>query len=44
MVAVSWTTIHQKEASPMAHVSVLGIDLAKQIFQVVGMDDRGTVV
>jgi transposase len=28
----------------MAHVSVLGIDLAKQIFHVVGMDDTGTVV
>ena len=28
----------------MAHVSVLGIDLAKQIFHIVGMDDRGTVV
>jgi transposase len=28
----------------MAHVSVLGIDIAKQIFHVVGMDDTGTVV
>jgi transposase len=28
----------------MAHVSVLGIDLAKQMFPVVGMDDTGTVV
>jgi hypothetical protein len=28
----------------MAHVSVLGIDIAKQIFHVVGMDDSGTVV
>ena len=28
----------------MTHVSVLGIDLAKQIFHVVGMDDTGTVV
>jgi transposase len=44
MVAVSWTTIHHKEASLMAHVSVLGIDIAKQIFHVVGMDDTGTVV
>jgi len=28
----------------MAQVSVLGIDLAKQLFHVVGMDDAGTVV
>ena len=28
----------------MAHVNVLGIDLAKQMFHVVGMDDTGTVV
>lgn len=28
----------------MVYVSVLGIDLAKQIFHVVGMDDAGTVV
>ena len=28
----------------MTHVRVLGIDLAKQIFHVVGMDDTGTVV
>jgi transposase len=28
----------------MAHVSILGIDLAKQIFHVVGIDDSGTVV
>ena len=28
----------------MAQVSVLGIDIAKQLFHVVGMDDTGTVV
>jgi transposase len=44
MVAVFWTTIHHKEASPMAHVSVLGIDLAKQVFPVVGLDDTSTIV
>jgi hypothetical protein len=33
-----------EEAAPMAHVRVLGIDIAKQIFPVVGMDDTGTAV
>jgi transposase len=28
----------------MAHVSVLGIDLAKQVFPVVGLDDTSTIV
>jgi transposase len=28
----------------MAHVRVLGSDLAKQVVQVVGMDDTGTIV
>jgi hypothetical protein len=28
----------------MAHVSVLGIDLAKQVFPVVGMHDTGTML
>jgi hypothetical protein len=28
----------------MIHVRVLGIDIAKQIFHIVGMDDTGTVV
>ena len=44
MVVVSWTTIHHKEASPMAHMSILEIDIAKQIFHLVGVDDSGTVV
>jgi transposase len=45
MVVVFRATIHPKEASPMAqHMSVLGIDIAKQVFHVVGMDDRGHVV
>jgi hypothetical protein len=28
----------------MTHMSVLGIDIAKQLFHVVGLDDTGTVV
>ena len=45
MVAASWTTIHPEEAGPMAQtISVLGIDLAKLVFHVVGMDDSGHVV
>ncbi len=28
----------------MAQVSVLGIDLAKQVFHVIGMDDAGTII
>src|SRR5918992_5566588 len=45
MVAASSTTIHPEEAGPMAqHMSVLGIDIAKQMFHVVGMDDSGHVV
>ena len=43
MVVVLWATIH--EASPMAQkISVLGIDIAKLVFHVVGMDDTGHVV
>jgi transposase len=38
-------TIHHREASPMAQtISVLGIDIAKLVFHVVGMDDSGQVV
>jgi hypothetical protein len=33
-----------EEVAPMAHVRVLEIDIAKQIFHIVGMDDTGTVV
>jgi transposase len=45
MVAASSTTIPREEASPMAqHMRVLGIDIAKQVFHVVGMDDSGHVV
>src|SRR5215475_15235996 len=44
MVVVSWTTMHHKEASPMAHMSVLSIDMAEQIVHLIGMDDSGTVV
>src|SRR5262245_58116064 len=45
MVAVSEATIHSKEAGPMTQqMSVLGIDIAKLVFHVVGMDDTGHVV
>jgi hypothetical protein len=42
MVVVFRATIHHREASPMAQtISVLGIDIAKLVFHVVGMDDSG---
>jgi hypothetical protein len=45
MVAVSEATIHSEEAGPMAQpMSVLGIDLAKLVFHIVGMADTGAVV
>ena len=45
MVAVSWATIHPEEAGPTAQtVSVLGIDIAKLVFHLVGMDNTGHVV
>ena len=38
-------TIQPQEASPVKHhTSVLGIDIAKRIFHVVGMDERGQIV
>jgi hypothetical protein len=38
-------TIQPQEASPMKHhISVLGIDIAKRVFHVVGMDERGQIV
>jgi hypothetical protein len=40
MIAVLWSTIHHKEASPMAQqISALGIDIAKLVFHVVGMNN-----
>src|SRR5262245_53526863 len=37
--------IEPQEASPMKHeMHVLGIDIAKRVFHVVGMDDRGDIV
>jgi transposase len=36
--------MYQQEASPMGKLSVLGIDLAKQVFHLVGMDAHGTIV
>jgi transposase len=45
MVVVFRATIHHSEASPMAQtINVLGIDIAKLVFHVVGMDDSGQVV
>src|SRR5687767_8083629 len=45
MVAASSTTIYPEEASPMVQtIRVLGIDIAKLVFHVVGMDDAGHVV
>jgi transposase len=45
MVAASWATIYHTEASPTAQqMSVLGIDMAKMVFHVVGMDQTGHVV
>ena len=45
MVAVSEALMHAEEAGPMAQqISVLGIDLAKLVLHVVGMDDTGHVV
>jgi transposase len=45
MVAVFQATIHPEEASPMAQqTSVFGIDIAKLVFHVVGMDHTGHVV
>ena len=44
MVAGYGSTIHHKAASPMAQQSNgLGIDIAKLVFHVVGMDDTGHV-
>jgi hypothetical protein len=37
--------IEPQEASPMQHeMHVLGIDIAKRVFHLVGMDDRGKIV
>jgi transposase len=45
MVAALWATMHPAEAGPMAPtISVRGIDIAKLVFHVVGMDDSGPVV
>jgi hypothetical protein len=45
MVAGYWSTIHHKEASPMAQqINVLGIDIATLVCHIVGMDDTGHVV
>jgi transposase len=45
MVAAVWATIHPEEASLMTQkISLLGIDIAKLVFHVVGMDPTGHVV
>jgi hypothetical protein len=38
-------TMQPQEARPIKyHISVLGIDIAKWVFHVVGMDERGQIV
>ena len=37
-------TIQPQEASPMKKLSVVGIDIAKQVFHLVGMDAQGTIL
>ena len=45
MVMVLRAPIHHRAVNPMAqHMSLLGLDIAKQVFHVVGMDDAGHVV
>jgi transposase len=36
--------IEPQEASPMKKLSVVGIDMAKQVFHLVGMDEHGTIL
>jgi hypothetical protein len=44
MIAASWAIIHWEEAGPMPHGRVLSIDMATQMFHVVGLDDTGDAV
>jgi hypothetical protein len=45
MVTISSATMHPGQVSSMAQqMSVLGIDIAKLVFHVVGMDDSGYVM
>ena len=41
---VVWNHSLAQEASPMPQVSVLGIEIATQLFHIVWMDDTGTGV
>jgi hypothetical protein len=36
--------IEPQEASPMKKLSVVGIDIAKQVFHLVGMDEQDTIL
>jgi hypothetical protein len=36
--------IEPQEASPMKKLSVVGIDIAKQVYHLVGMDEQGTIL
>jgi hypothetical protein len=36
--------IEPQEASPMKKLSVIGIDIAKQVLHLVGMDEHGTLL
>jgi hypothetical protein len=45
MISESDATMSPQETSPMKQeMSVLGIDIAKRVFQAVGMDNRGNIV
>jgi transposase len=45
MVKEVVTTIHPEEASVMNQaMSVVGIDLAKRVFHVIGLDKRGKII
>jgi len=37
-------TIQPQEASPLKKLSVVGLDIAKQVFHLVGMDEHGTIL
>jgi hypothetical protein len=44
MVAAAWATIHREEASPTPQkMSILGLDIARLVFHIVGMDHTGHV-
>ncbi len=40
----SWSSFNIGARYVAQHISVVGIDIAKQVFHLVGMDERGKVV